>query len=127
MPTAFIRGDVELAYQRSAGGRIAAEGHCHTRRAYCAWCRGDLGRRGAALFLALKRASICCRFFAGIAGVYSETGMPMEFNACTDICFKVSALAGRARHLHFIRLRNSGQARELPCATGYELNKRERK
>lgn len=72
--SAFIRGDVELVRISEAGGRIAAEGHCHTRRAYCARCRGDLGRRGAALFFwRWKRASICCPVFAGIAGVYSET------------------------------------------------------
>lgn len=61
--SAFIRGDVELVRISEADGRIAAEGHCHTRRAYCAWCRGDLGRRGAALFWRWKRASICCPVF----------------------------------------------------------------
>lgn len=68
--SAFIRGDVELVRISEAGGRIAAEGGIaipagRTVRG----ARGDLGRRGAALFFGAGRGhQSVARFFAGIAG-----------------------------------------------------------
>lgn len=67
--SAFIRGDVELVRISEAGGRIAAEGHCHTRRAYCAWCPGRFGAaRRSVIFGAGRGHQSVARFFAGIAG-----------------------------------------------------------
>lgn len=67
--SAFIRGDVELVRISEAGGRIAAEGHCHTRRAYCAWCPGRFGAaRRSVIFGAGRGHQSVAWFFAGIAG-----------------------------------------------------------
>ncbi len=81
------------AYQR-ADGRIA-EGHCRTRRAYCAWCRGDLGRRGAALFLALEEGINLLPGFSPELQGYSDR---CRWNSTfVRICFKV--LPGTDTHI----------------------------
>lgn len=72
--SAFIRGDVELVRISEAGGRIAAEGHCHTRRAYCAWCRGRFGAARRSVILALEEGiNLLPGFSPELQGVYSET------------------------------------------------------
>ncbi len=59
---------------------------CHTRRAYCAWCRGRFGAaRRSVIFWRWKRASICCLVFRRNCRGYIARPMPMEFNACTDM------------------------------------------
>lgn len=72
--SAFIRGDVELVRISEAGGRIAAEGIAIPAGRTVRGAGGDLGRRGAALFLALEEGiNLLPGFSPELQGVYSET------------------------------------------------------
>lgn len=82
--SAFIRGDVELVRISEAGGRIAAEGHCHTAGRTVRGAGEIWGGAAQRYFWRWKRASICYWFSPELQG-YIARPMPMEFNACTDM------------------------------------------
>ncbi len=72
--SAFIRGDVELVRISEAGGRIAAEGALPYPPGVLCVVPGRFGAaRRSVIFGAGRGHQSVARFFAGIAGVYSET------------------------------------------------------
>ncbi len=84
--SAFIRGDVELVRISEAGeGVLLPRALPYRQRAYCAWCRGDLGRRGAALFGAGRGINLLLVFIAELQG-YIARPMPMN-STLVRICF----------------------------------------